>query len=195
MAPVMANCVRRSNAVNNYSPSLVYGEEQVYPSFMAGVVTFISGLLLVLAIFLPPLKWVLLATKLLPNPGEGPSEASMDDGFLKVFGVGQGSKGTEAKITLYFPTDPGYRDTARMLVESGLALALDLDKIQTGGGVWTPATCQVGSHWLFCCPNLISDCLHTMFRALYCWTDFLPLAAPCMWSKEEPQVIELSIYF
>ena len=65
-------------------------------------------------------------------------------GFLKLYGVGTGSKGTESKITLYFPTDPGYRDTARMLVESGLALALDIDKITAGGGVWTPATCQVG---------------------------------------------------
>lgn len=82
MAPVMANCVRRSNAINNYSPKLLYSEEQVYPSFMAGIVTFITGLLLVLAIFLPPLKWLLLLLKILPNPGEGPSEASMDDGTV-----------------------------------------------------------------------------------------------------------------
>ena len=46
------------------------------------------------------------------------------------------------QATLYFPTDPGYRDTARMLVESGLALALELDKTNSVGGVWTPATCQ-----------------------------------------------------
>jgi short subunit dehydrogenase-like uncharacterized protein len=29
-----------------------------------------------------------------------------------------------------------------MLVESGLALALDGDRIKATGGVWTPATCQ-----------------------------------------------------
>ena len=57
-------------------------------------------------------------------------------------GFGKGSKGGKAKVTFYFPTDPGYRDTARMLVESGLSLAFDLDKIRAGGGVWTPATCQ-----------------------------------------------------
>ena len=49
-------------------------------------------------------------------------------------------------MSLYFPTDPGYRDTARMLVESGLVLALELDKVTAGGGVWTPATCQVNTH-------------------------------------------------
>ncbi len=31
-----------------------------------------------------------------------------------------------------------------MLVESGLVLALQADKIKVGGGIWTPATCQVG---------------------------------------------------
>lgn len=36
----------------------------------------------------------------------------------------------------------GYRDTARMLVESGLALALQGDEIKVGGGVMTPAACQ-----------------------------------------------------
>jgi short subunit dehydrogenase-like uncharacterized protein len=38
--------------------------------------------------------------------------------------------------------DPGYRDTARMLVESGLVLALQGDQVKVGGGLWTPAACQ-----------------------------------------------------
>lgn len=33
--------------------------------------------------------------------------------------IGTGSNGSKAKSVFYFPTDPGYRDTARMLVESG----------------------------------------------------------------------------
>jgi short subunit dehydrogenase-like uncharacterized protein len=36
MAMVMCNCVRRSNALNNYNSKLVYKEAAVYPSFMAG---------------------------------------------------------------------------------------------------------------------------------------------------------------
>ena len=40
-------------------------------------------------------------------------------GFLKVSAFGKGSNGTKVKAVFYFPTDPGYRDTARMLVESG----------------------------------------------------------------------------
>jgi short subunit dehydrogenase-like uncharacterized protein len=36
MSAVMANCIKRSNALNNYSSKLTYRESQVYPSFMAG---------------------------------------------------------------------------------------------------------------------------------------------------------------
>jgi short subunit dehydrogenase-like uncharacterized protein len=31
-----------------------------------------------------------------------------------------------------------------MLVEAGLVLALQSDQVKVGGGVWTPAACQVG---------------------------------------------------
>lgn len=64
-------------------------------------------------------------------------------GFLKVTTIAIGDGGAKVRSEIYFPTDPGYRDTARMLVESGLVLALQLDKIKVGGGVYTPAACQV----------------------------------------------------
>ena len=51
----------------------------VYPSFMAGVVTLVQAILLGTSIFFPPLRW-LFSGNILPNPGEGPSEASMDKG-------------------------------------------------------------------------------------------------------------------
>jgi len=63
----------------------------------------------------------------------------MDKGYLKVTAFGKGDKGSRVASTIYFPTDPAYRDTARMLVETGLTLALDEEKLSIGGGVWTPA--------------------------------------------------------
>ena len=36
--------------------------------------------------------------------------------------------------------DPGYGETAKMLSESALCLALDQDKLPEGGGVLTPST-------------------------------------------------------
>jgi len=141
MAAVMANCIRRSNAVNQYGPKVVYKEAAVYSGFMAGFVQTFGLLFFGTALMIPPTRW-LMYKYLLPKPGEGPSEKTMDGGFLKVTAVVRGDKGSKATGMIYFPTDPGYRDTARMLVESGLALALDGDKISAPGGVWTPASCQ-----------------------------------------------------
>jgi short subunit dehydrogenase-like uncharacterized protein len=67
------------------------------------------------AFFFPPLQW-LLRKFVLPKPGEGPSEEFMDSGFLKVTGYGTGSNGSKVKSMIYFPTDPGYRDTVLHLI-------------------------------------------------------------------------------
>jgi len=142
MAMVMANCVRRSLALNKYASKLVYREFIVYPSFMAGVVNLIGMATFGVALVIPLLKWFFLTTGIVPSPGQGPSEASMERGFLKVVAIGTGDKGAKATVEFYFPTDPGYRDTARMLIESGLVLALELSSVRVGGGVYTPAGCQ-----------------------------------------------------
>jgi len=40
-----------------------------------------------------------------------------------------------------FPDDPGYRDTARLLVESAMCFVFNEKEIKVGGGCWTTATC------------------------------------------------------
>ena len=142
MATVMASCVRRSFSLNKYSPRLVYREHMVYPSLMAGVVQLIGMMLIGMAIMIPPLKSLFLSTGLIPLPGKGPSVKTMDKGFLKVTAFATGDAKGKAKVQFYFPTDPGYRDTARMLVAIGLVLALQLDQVTVPGGVYTPAACQ-----------------------------------------------------
>jgi len=142
MAAVMANCIKRSNALLAYSPKLLYSECQVYPNFFAGFVSVMLLLVFGTCLFIPPLRYLLLLLGVVPSPGQGPSEAAMDDGFLKVTAFGKGTQGNVAKTTFYFPTDPGYRDTARMAVECGLCLALQRDKVAAGGGILTPASCQ-----------------------------------------------------
>jgi len=42
---------------------------------------------------------------------------------------------------LYFHNDPGYVDTARMLVETGLSIALRKDIEKVRGGYHTTASC------------------------------------------------------
>eukprot|EP00051_Salpingoeca_urceolata_P017594 m.241426 g.241426 ORF g.241426 m.241426 type:complete len:498 (+) comp18999_c0_seq3:1810-3303(+) len=140
MAMVMANCIRRSNALNGYGTKLKYHEAVVFPSFFAGFVTTLQLMVFAMALFCPPLKWCM--RKVLPKPGQGPSVASMDKGFLKIEATGTGVGGSKASVGIYFPTDPGYRDTARMLVESGLCFVQSNAQIPAAGGVFTPAACQ-----------------------------------------------------
>lgn len=153
MASVMANCVRRSNALLNYSSNLRYCEALVYPNVFAAVIDFYDTLLLGTYMFSDPFLNFML-------PSSGPSDSFMDKvntfthtlcslitfmdkGFLKVTACGLGSSGSKAKAVIYFPTDVGYRDTARMLVESGLVLALQHDAVARAGvqgGCHTPAS-------------------------------------------------------
>ena len=81
---------------------------------------------------------------LLPKPGEGPSQEFMDkEGYLTVTGVARGANGGRASSVMKFKVDPGYKDTARMVVESALTLSLDNAKLaDPAGGVFTPAACQ-----------------------------------------------------
>ena len=140
MAMVNVVCVKRSNALLNYGGNIKYSEATVYPSFMAGFVTIITSVYLVCAFFFPPLLWV-LKKFVLPKPGQGPSQSQLDAGFLGVTCFAKGSRGGTASFQIYFPNDPGYVDTARMLVESGLALALENEQLPRRGGIWTPAPC------------------------------------------------------
>ena len=41
----------------------------------------------------------------------------MDAGFLNLTAFGTGSNGGKVRASFYFPTDPGYRDTARFDVD------------------------------------------------------------------------------
>jgi short subunit dehydrogenase-like uncharacterized protein len=145
MASVICNCVKRSNALNNYNPNtLVYKESAVYSNFFEGFSNVMSLVNFGSALMIPPLRW-LLRSFVLPKPGEGPSESQMDAGYLKITTIGEGTSGGKARAVILFKTDPGYRDTARMLVESGLSLALDFEsvkKISPTAGCLTPATCQ-----------------------------------------------------
>ena len=142
MAGVNAYTVKRSNAINNYSgenKKMKYCEGMSHRSKLAAIWTLLLYTLLGLLLYVPPLRF-LLRKFVLPAPGEGPSKEQLENGYLKVTGVAVGSAGTVVKSTMSFHVDPAYKDTARMLVES--ALALSLDDVDSNGGVLTPGSCQ-----------------------------------------------------
>ena len=76
----------------------------------------------------------------MPKPGEGPTKKQRKDLFLRLHAIGTGVHGSEVKATLYFPNDPGYVDTARMLIETGLCLSLEKEVKKISGGYHTTAS-------------------------------------------------------
>eukprot|EP00466_Bigelowiella_natans_P020771 jgi/Bigna1/139660/aug1.51_g14368 len=140
MADMNGKLVQRSNILCEYGKSIQYCEGMTHPSFMAAFVASFSTILLAVAAFNPILGYIFREI-ILPKPGQG-SGGDHDKGYLKVAAVGTGEKGAKVHSVLGFYKDPGYADTGRMLVESGLMLALENDKLRIqDGGVWTTAAC------------------------------------------------------
>jgi len=137
MSQVNFSAVKRTNSILQYSSNFTYQERVVVGSYCEGLMELLSLFGFMVSLYFFPTRWFLRKFTL-PQVGKGPSKEEMDKGFLKVTGYGEGDKGGKVKSVLYFPTDPAYRDTARMLVETGLTLAFNSAQLEIGGGVYTP---------------------------------------------------------
>ncbi len=73
---------------------------------------------------------------LVPPPGKGPTREVMMNGYLRLHGRAVLKDGRKLKSLFTTARDPGYMDTAKMLVCSGVLL---LSKTNQVGGVVTPA--------------------------------------------------------
>lgn len=144
MASYNTRVVRRSNALTDWS----YGREFRYDEVMdtgrgpAGAVKAGLTTAVLLGIFggmsLSPTRALL--DKVLPAPGEGPSEESQAKGRFVMEIVTTTTTNAQFRTTVSAPYDPGYSGTAIMLGQSALALALDQDDLPEMAGVITPAT-------------------------------------------------------
>jgi len=141
MSSVNGNAVKRSNALNGYGEKVVYCEGASRDSWFGAMSSLFYYLLCGLVILIPPLRY-LAREYYLPKPGEGPSEEAMDAGHLYVTGIATGEDGSVVESTMKFNVDAGYKDTARMLIESALSLSIDDEAPKTAGGVLTPGSCQ-----------------------------------------------------
>ncbi|MCW3012315.1 MAG: enoyl-ACP reductase [Solirubrobacterales bacterium] len=144
MGTVNSRVVRRSNALTGHA----YGRRLKYRELMLGgglplgpakAAGIAAGLgVLVAGLALPPTRKLL--DRVLPDPGEGPSEAAREKGFFRIDVHTRTSTGAKLVCELQAPGDPGYKATAVMLGESALALALDRERLPAAAGVLTPAT-------------------------------------------------------
>jgi short subunit dehydrogenase-like uncharacterized protein len=146
MAPLNTRVVRRSNHLlnNTYGDGFSYSECQASKSFFSGLIfTIIYAVFMILLVF-PPTRSLL--KRFLPSPGEGPTQKERETGFFKfiVYGSTQSEKGEKSEIVkaeVIGVQDPGYGETAKMISESAMCLALQRDQL-TGikGGICTPAS-------------------------------------------------------
>jgi short subunit dehydrogenase-like uncharacterized protein len=152
MAGINARMVRRTNALLGYAygRDFRYSEAMGFQSGPKGLVTAtamsvgLAGLFAAAAV--KPVRR-LLQRNVLPQPGEGPSRETRDGGYFVCNFVGSGETNNGAPPAKVFGTvkgtsDPGYGETAKMLSESAVCLALDGDAIAREGGVLTPAACM-----------------------------------------------------
>ena len=144
MAGVNTRVVRRSNALQNhaygsrfrYREVMSAGSGPLAPVRAGAIVAVLGGL--VAGMSFPPSRKLL--DKVLPAPGEGPSEKAQRRGFYEIAIHARTSSGRTYTSRVVQKGDPGYAATALLLGESALCLALDADRLPEGGGVLTPAT-------------------------------------------------------
>ncbi len=142
MAPFNTRIVRRSNALQGwaygrgfrYREVMAFGRGPLGPLLAAGTTVGVAGVGLGMA--LPPTRALL--DRVLPSPGDGPSERTRERGHFRTETTGTAADGARYRTTVAMQGDPGYAATAVMLGQTGLGLALD--DLPGEGGVLTPAT-------------------------------------------------------
>jgi short subunit dehydrogenase-like uncharacterized protein len=142
MAQYNTRVVRRSNALldHAYGRELRYDERMSFGrgpqgAVLAGVVATTLPLG-ELAFGFGPTRQVL--DRVLPKPGEGPSEQARANGWFRMEAETTTSTGARYEAVVAGAGDPGYAATAVMMGESALCLAFD--EIPERAGVLTPAT-------------------------------------------------------
>jgi len=137
MAAINTKVVRRSHALAGlpYGADFRYDESQLCAS-RAKALLSAGGLGAVMAgTFFSPTRALL--KKVLPDPGEGPSEETRNNGFFEFWAHGTDGD-NNLKVKVAGKRDPGYGATSRMLAQAGLCLAQD--ELSVGGGIWTTAS-------------------------------------------------------
>lgn len=148
MSTINTRVVRRSNALQGHA----YGRTFRYQEHMSGGTgplgavkagVILGGLGAVVAgLGFGPTRKVL--DRVLPDPGEGPSEKAREKGFFRIDVTTTTTTGRRFRCRIVAPGDPGYKATAVMLGEAGLALVGDAAALPEVAGVLTPATALGG---------------------------------------------------
>jgi short subunit dehydrogenase-like uncharacterized protein len=136
--------VRRTNALSGYAYGRTFryrevmsvGGSRLSRLYAGGVAAILGGLVLGLSV--RPTRYVL--DRILPAPGQGPSEKTQRNGYFVMDIYTTTTTGARYTARVQGQGDPGYRATAVMLGEAALSLVLGRDRLPDTAGVLTPAT-------------------------------------------------------
>jgi short subunit dehydrogenase-like uncharacterized protein len=149
MSAINTRVVRRSCALYEQWQE-AYGEDFSYQEYLKFDEPFAwvkaAGMTAGMALFTgalqqPPIRSLL--TPVLPQPGSGPSEKVMSEGWFRCELLGIAMDGRKVYGLIRDQGDPGNRATVKFLCEAALSLALNQDALPGGpqrGGILTPAT-------------------------------------------------------
>ncbi len=146
MAAANTRIVRRSNALLDYA----YGHRFEYAEQMSLGKSIVAPLAAAMATAGNAATMALggryfdrlprkLVERIAPKPGSGPSERAREQGHYTVETYTRTTSGARYRTTMSQKGDFGYKATSVLLGESGLALALDRDRLSDLRGVLTPA--------------------------------------------------------
>ena len=144
MAGVNTKVVRRSNELlaHQYGTDFQYSEGTLTRrgagGFLGATGLGVGSGAVAALVSLGPTRSLL--QKVLPKPGEGPTEDAINSGYfhIEMLGKHPSDPSKNMRVEVKGDKDPGYGSTAKMIAESALALAQD--ELTVGGGFWTPAS-------------------------------------------------------
>jgi short subunit dehydrogenase-like uncharacterized protein len=144
MSGINTRIVHRTNALSElaYGADFTYDEAMIMGRGLKGrfaaiaMAASLAGFMAAGAI--RPARAV-LERFVLPKPGEGPSPEAQRTGFFDLRFLGTTADGRQIRTKVTGDRDPGYGSTGKMLGQAAACLALDIDRIATPGGFWTPA--------------------------------------------------------
>jgi short subunit dehydrogenase-like uncharacterized protein len=142
MAAFNTRIVARSASLLGYGDGFRYAEYSDYGAGPVGAVTA-GGVSVALGAGLAGFAFGptrALLDRVLPKPGEGPSEEAQAKGRFRMEVTAQATNGARYRTTVAAPYDPGYSGTAVMLGQAALSLVEDGDQLPDAAGVLTPAT-------------------------------------------------------
>jgi short subunit dehydrogenase-like uncharacterized protein len=144
---IMASINTKNVHRTNYLLGHIFGEDFIYDEMIltgagekgrgrAKTLTRLTAIQDVLFGFAP--TRALLKQFALPKPGQGPSKKQRDEGFYDVLVAGETGDGRRLAASVKGDKDPGYGSTSKMIAESAMCLAREIDRTETSGGIWTP---------------------------------------------------------